>query len=240
MPKWHIGTVVKVEDINKNTRSFWLEVQDLESMDFIPGQFITMDLPIHEKRIKRWKSYSIASHPDGGNIIELCIVFQPGGLGTTYLFEEATIGTEIKFKGPLGVFTIPKNLDEEIIMIATGTGVAPYRCIMNYIEANEIEFKHIHVIFGCRKEEDILYRSEFDRFTEKYSNFKYDVALSRQESWNGYRGYVHQIYKEQYPEYSHDRRFYLCGWRNMIDEARKTLSEDLGYGKDNVIFELYG
>lgn len=240
MPKWYTGNIVQIENINENTRSFWIEIPEVKSMDFIPGQFITMDLPIHEKRVKRWKSYSIASHPDGTNIIELCIVYQPGGLGTTYLFQEATIGTEIKFKGPLGAFVIPQNLDEEIIMVATGTGVAPYRSIMNYIDAQGIDFKHIHVIFGTRKEEGILYRSEFEMLADKYPNFKFDVALSREESWSGYKGYVHQVYQEKYSEHKNERKFYLCGWRNMIDEARKRLKEDMGYDKSQIQFELYG
>lgn len=240
MTKWHTGYIVKIEDHNEHTRSFWIQVPDVMSLEFIPGQFITMDLPIHEKRNKRWKSYSIASHPDGSNIIELCVVYLHGGLGTTYLFEEAKIGTQIKFKGPLGMFTLPKNLDQEIIMIATGTGVAPFRSIMKYIDAHSLAFKHMHIIFGTRQEDGILYRAEFENLARQYPNFLFDVALSRDENWIGYKGHVHEVYKEKYPNYNENRKFYLCGWRNMIDEARKILSEDLGYHKSQILFEIYG
>ena len=239
MPAWYDATLIKTENINDLTRRFWLEMPDVESIDYIPGQFITLDLPIHEKRTKRWKSYSIASHPNGTNIIELCIVFQEGGLGTTYLFNEAKIGTKLRFKGPLGVFTIPKDLNEEIVMIATGTGVAPFRSIMNHIDNHGMSFKKMHVIFGTRIEDGILYRDEFEALAAKYPNFTYDVALSRSEDWAGYKGYVHQIYQEHYSEVIEGRKIYLCGWRNMIDQARENFTE-MGYDRKQVIFELYG
>lgn len=59
-----------------------MEVPELASFDFQPGQFVTLDLPIHEKLNKRWRSYSIASWPDGSNVFELVIVLDKDGAGT--------------------------------------------------------------------------------------------------------------------------------------------------------------
>ena len=72
---WRTGIVLKTEDATPTTRRFWIQVPELVVFHFIPGQFVTLDLPIHEKRNKRWRSYSIASSPDGTNIFELIIVF---------------------------------------------------------------------------------------------------------------------------------------------------------------------
>ena len=59
------------------------------------------------------------------------IVKLEGGLGTTYLFEEAKVGTEIKFKKPAGVFTLPADVsDKNLVFICTGTGVAPFRSMV--------------------------------------------------------------------------------------------------------------
>src|ERR1700754_674053 len=104
---WRTGKIIRIEDETKDTRRFWIEVPELEVFDFTPGQFVTLDLPIHEKPNKRWRSYSIASWPDGTNVFELCIVHLEGGAGTTWLFNEVKEGTEFQLRGPVGVFTMP-------------------------------------------------------------------------------------------------------------------------------------
>ena len=79
---WRTGKVIRIENETYNTRRYWIEIPELSSFDFIPGQFVTLDLPIHEKPNKRWRSYSIASWPDGTNVFELLIVLLEDGLGT--------------------------------------------------------------------------------------------------------------------------------------------------------------
>src|SRR5258706_8158936 len=97
---WHKGKVIRIDDHTHNIKRFWIEVPDASSFDFVPGQFITLDLPIHEKVNKRWRSYSIASWPDNTNVFELIIVLLEGGIGTKYLFNEVKIGSELSFRGP--------------------------------------------------------------------------------------------------------------------------------------------
>src|SRR6186997_3505457 len=116
-PPWHKGIVTKIEDETHNTKRFWIEVPDLASFDFKPGQFVTLDLPIHEKPNKRWRSYSIASWPDGTNVYELVIVLLEGGLGTQYLFNEVSVGSELILRGPQGVFVLPPVIDRDLFLI---------------------------------------------------------------------------------------------------------------------------
>ena len=54
------GNLTKIVDETSNTKRFYFEIPSLEKFDFIPGQFVTMDLPIHEQKNKRWRSYSIS------------------------------------------------------------------------------------------------------------------------------------------------------------------------------------
>ena len=193
--QWYQGKVLQIRQLTTSVRQFFIEVHPNETIfDFLPGQFITLDLPVSDKRLNRWRSYSIANGPDESNILELCIVRSPEGLGTKYLFEEVKIGTMIKFKGPDGGFVLPDDLSAEIIMVCTGTGVAPFRSMINYIKANKLPFKGIHLIFGTRSEENILYREEFETLAREWPGFRYDVALSREPDWNGHKGYVHQLY----------------------------------------------
>ncbi|HVU83212.1 MAG TPA: FAD-binding oxidoreductase, partial [Puia sp.] len=82
---WQTGRVIRIENETRTTRRFWIELVSGEPFDFMPGQFVTLDLPIHEKPAKRWRSYSVASWPDGTPVFELLIVYLEGGPGTHYL-----------------------------------------------------------------------------------------------------------------------------------------------------------
>lgn len=235
---WHDSKIIKIEKQTLTTWRFWLEVSKLEKLDFRPGQFITMDLPIHERRRKRWRSYSIANRPDGTNVLELCIAYYEGGLASEYLFKEVKEGDIIKFKGPDGVFCLPKTVENDLVFVCTGTGIAPFRSmILDLAARQKIEHK-IHLIFGTRREESILYRKEFEQLAAEQANFEYSIALSRAADWGGIKGYVHQIYEARYQDKS-DVRFYLCGWQYMIDEARERLAK-MGFEKEHIIYELYG
>ena len=107
--------------------------------------------------------------------------------------------------------------------------------------------RNIHLIFGTRYAEGILYREEFEELVQKMSGFKFSVALSREETlpesqyWDAYKGYVHQVYQQYYPTQSNPNiDFYLCGWSNMIDDAVAKLIVEMGYDKSQIHYELYG
>lgn len=248
---WRTGKVIRIEDETSSTRRYWIQVPELESFDFKPGQFVTLDLPIHEKPNKRWRSYSIASWPDGTNVFELVIVLLEGGLGTTYIFNEVKVGHEFTFRGPQGVFTLPEIIDRDLFFICTGTGVAPFRSMAHHILNHKIAHHNIYLIFGCRKFSDGLYGQELKELAEKAPSFQYIPTYSREEATELIRtGYVHNVYEDicnsnksegngETPAIVKPAYFYLCGWKNMIDEAKKRI-QDLGYDRKSIHQELYG
>ncbi len=214
------------------------EVPDTPAFDFTPGQFVTLDLPIHEKVNKRWRSYSIASWPDKSNVFELVVVLLPGGVGSTYLFNEVRIGSEIHFRGPQGVFILKDtDLEKDIFLICTGTGIAPFRSMAHHIKNHNIPHRNISLIFGSRTKNDLLYYDELTQLQKDLPGFQYITTLSREE-WEGKRGYVHTIY-EELCAHKPPASFFLCGWKNMIDEAKQRIVA-LGYDKKSIHQELYG
>ena len=238
--KWYDGIVRKIVDETPNVKRFYVEIPTEEAIDFKPGQFATFDLPIHEKRTKRWRSYSIASGPDGSNVLEFVIVRLEGGLGTKYLFEEVNVGSELKLREPKGVFTLPETIDEELCLICTGTGIAPFRSMLLDIHRRMLKTPPIHLIFGTRTLEDVLYFEEMTRLAVEMPQLYYYVTLSRDlpDDWRGYDGYVHEIYERVFQD-RRPAKFYLCGWKNMIDEARDRLGQ-MEYEKKQIIYEIYG
>lgn len=234
---WRIGKVIRIEDATKDTRRFWIEVPELDNFDFIPGQFVTLDLPIHEKINKRWRSYSIASWPDGTNVFELVIVLDKEGAGTPYLFNEIRVGSELTLRGPQGVFIIKEDLDKDFFMICTGTGIAPFRSMIHHICNKNIPHKNIYLVFGCRTKDSLLYYDELKKLQESMPGFYYVPTLSR-ELWDGKSGYVHPIYESLCAD-KKPANFFLCGWKGMIDEAKKRIVE-MGYDKKSIHAEIYG
>ncbi len=244
---WRTGTVIRIVDETYNTRRYFIQVDELEQFDFKAGQFVTLDLPIHEQKNKRWRSYSIASWPDGSNVYELLIVLLEGGAGTTYLFNEVHVGSQLIFRGPQGIFTLPEKIEKDLFFICTGTGIAPFRSMLNDLKLHQVAHENLYLIYGCRTQSDLLYFNEMKELEEKLEKFSFIPTLSR-ETWNGHSGYVHALYEEicrknnEACERLEDLKpacFYLCGWKFMIDDARKKILE-LGYDKKSIHFELYG
>ncbi|MBL0054752.1 MAG: oxidoreductase [Chitinophagaceae bacterium] len=234
---WRTGKVIRIEDETSTTKRFWIEVPELSSFDFIPGQFITMDLPIDPKPNKRLRSYSIASWPNGTNVFELIIVLDKYGTGTHFIFEHLGIGSEVKFRGPQGVFKMREPLDKDLYLICTGTGIAPFRSMVHHIKNKDIPHQHIYLIFGCRTQKDLLFYEELNALQSELPGFKYIPALSREE-WEGQTGYVHAVYEFMCSDHK-PADFFLCGWKGMIDEARERILA-LGYSEKDIHTEVYG
>ena len=234
---WLKGIVVKIENETADTKRFWIQVPELDSFDFEPGQFVTLDLPIHEKSHKRWRSYSIASWPDGTNVIELLIVLNPNGVGTPYLFNEINVGSELILRGPQGVFTLKKPIEKTLFFICTGTGIAPFRSMIHHIHRENVPYSKIYLVYGCRKKNNLMYYEELQQLQQSMSDFHYIPTLSREE-WEGREGYVHHVYEEMCASKS-PTQFYLCGWKDMIDEAKQRILQ-MGYEKKDIHLEIYG
>jgi ferredoxin-NADP reductase len=237
MLEWQQGIVVDILDETPRTKRYFIQLPATTRFDFKPGQFVTLDLPIHEKKNKRWRSYSIASAPNESNIIELVIELVNGGLGTTYLWEKVHMGDELKLRGPAGVFVLHESVARDCFMICTGTGIAPFRSMIQHIANTKNTTNEIYLIVGARSKEELLYFNEMTALQTSMPNFHYIPTLSREE-WKGHTGHVHPIYKE-YAKDKPDAEFFLCGWKEMIDEAKQHLLE-MGYDKKQIHLELYG
>lgn len=238
--EWYRSKLLRVEQCAAATKRFWFELPDRDSFEFVPGQFVTFDLPIAEKAKDRWRSYSIASAPDKTNVFELVIVLVPDGGGTNYLFNELEVGSELQLTGPLGKFVLPAQIESELCFICTGTGVAPFRSMLLDLINHPRPTRDIHLIFGTRTLPDVLYHEETQQLAKQLPQLHYHVALSRETpaDWSGHRGYVHNVYEKLFSDHR-SADFYICGWKNMIDEARQRLAA-MGYDRKQIHFELYG
>jgi CDP-4-dehydro-6-deoxyglucose reductase len=175
--------------------------------------------------------------PDGGNVIELIIVYVDGGSASKYIFEEIKVGSSFTLRGPHGLFVLPDAIEKDLYMICTGTGIAPFRSMIHYINEHSIPHKKINLLFGTRTKDDLLYADEMRDLEPKMPLFSFRPTLSR-EKWDGDTGYVHTIYEKLCAERL-PSTFYLCGWKAMTDEAKQRILQ-MGYDKKDIHIEIYG
>ncbi len=235
---FYTSEVIDIIDETPVVKRFFFRIPELENFNFSPGQFVMLDLPIVSKITTR--SYSIASAPDGNNIVELVISLNEQGLGTPYLFNEVKIGSKLPLSQAAGKFMKPPvPIDIDICLVCTGTGIAPFRSFLHDAIRNNISYKNIELIFGTRYEKDVLYKKGMEELTRTMPGLRFTTVLSREDSpaYTGKKGYVHQVYKEIYAD-KRPAMFFLCGWKVMIKEAQQHILE-MGYDKKQIKFELY-
>ena len=232
-----------IKETDKNWR-FIFESPLYDDIKFPSGQLVQLLAKPYAPSeggdsIKR--NYSISSWADGTNKFELIITYLEGGKMSEYLFKEAKIGDEFVYKGPMGIFTLPDNLmDRDVYLVSTGSGISPFRSMINYIYENKVPFKSIKLFFGTRTESDLLYRDELEKIQNELSNFEYIPSLS-QESKQGFKeGHVHEHYLKLIDESSEKPWVYFCGWDRMISEGRFHLDERGFEMTKDIRVEIFG
>ncbi len=226
--------LTKIDEYSTTVRNFHFEFLQKPRFDFIPGQFVMVEVPKENEKPVR-KPYSIASPPHFANKIELCIKLVEGGFVSTWFFG-LKVGDDIEVEGPLGVFRIKEPLPEHLLFVATGTGIAPLRAQFEDLLEHGYQ-KPITFVFGNRYENEIPFHDELLALAKKHSNFHYLPTISRPKNWSGQTGYVQDLIKNKFPD-SKGIHVYICGLVPMVNDLKATL-EGLGYEKDAIRFEKW-
>lgn len=199
------------------------------SFDFKAGQFVM--LRVQNDNIFKFKSYSVLNSPLQKGRIDFCIKIVEGGFASE-AFKHIKVGDSLLMRATFGHFVLDLHSDaEEIWMIGTGTGIAPfYSMLKTYLEKSNKKFR---LIFGVRTQEALLYHHEFQEMEKKHKNFIYSPTLSR-EKWHGLHGRV----QEQLGEDLQGKDFYICGLKEMVLETQQYLL-DHGVDAKRIHFERY-
>ncbi len=222
------------------------------------GQFVTIKVPQPEKAPNAppllMRSYSISSRPAPGHF-ELCIKQVENGRGSTYL-NSLKPGEKISFLGPLGHFTFKSSPEKRILFVATGTGIASIKSIiedqlkhrLKSTNASTAAPRQFQLLFGARHIKDIFYKTELDALAKKYPNFKYTLTLSQPESpdWETQGGKIGRVTAhleklELKPDEPFDPKHtdaYVCGLKDMVLQVTEMLQQK-GLPKEAVYFERF-
>lgn len=223
--------LIAAEQIAPRVRHFVFEAEN-GPLAYQPGQFVSFTQKVNGAEITR--AYSIASAPGAGNRFEICLNLVEDGQLSPYLFAMRP-GDRIAMTPPLGTFVL-RNPPRDSILIATGTGIAPFRAYLQaYLPKRKPGFT---LLFGARYEEDLLYRKEFEALAAAYSHFRFWPTLTRPgPGWRGRVGRV-QSHLEEAAGGRTDLDFYLCGLKAMVDDVRAIL-KGMGFDRRQIRTEKY-
>ena len=224
--------LIESVEIAPDVRHFVFEASDVDKLPFAPGQFVSFTDAVGGKNITR--AYSIASAPSESNRFELCLNLVTDGHLSPRLFSMQP-GESVEMLPPLGQFVI-RHPDRDALLIATGTGIAPFRSILRgHLNDASPAFT---LLFGVRHEHSLMYRAEFEEMARRYPHFRFQPTLTRPgPDWTGRTGRV----QEHLPEVLGARRdldVFLCGLKAMVDDVRNIL-KGMGFDRKQILYEKY-
>jgi ferredoxin-NADP reductase len=224
--------LIQSVEIAPDVRHFLFDAPEVEKLSFMPGQFVSFTDTVGGKKITR--AYSIASAPDETNRFELCLNLVTDGHLSPRLFSMQP-GESVEMLPPLGQFVI-RHPDRDAVLIATGTGIAPFRSILRG-HLNDAS-RAFTLLFGVRHEHSLMYRAEFEEMARRYSHFRFMPTLTRPGSnWTGLTGRVQQHLVESVGE-RRDIDVFLCGLKAMVDNVRNILKA-MGFDRKQILYEKY-
>lgn len=207
----------KITSIDKQgtTAIVKLKLPAGQKFDFYAGQYI--DILYAEQS----RSYSLANSPTVAGELELHIRHRPGGLFSEAIWNDLAVDSLVRFKGPLGNFTLQDN-QKPILMICTGTGFAPVKAILEYMIATGNK-RSVHLIWGNFVTEDFYLTELLDAWKTQL-NLTTTLCVNENAPTNYTTGLVTDLIAKFYPDVS-SHEIYACGNPKMI-ESLYTLAAD--------------
>lgn len=225
------------EMLSTNVRGLTLACRDGAPLEYVPGQWVNLEVGVGGQRDKRAYSIASAPNPQEPASFEIAVTRVDEGLVSRAL-HEVPEGTVLSMDGPHGFFTREGQQHAPAWFVGTGTGVCPLRAMIQ-AELAAGDGPPLGLLFGVRNEAEILYREEFEALAAKHPRFQFEVTLSRpSESWSGARGYV-QSQLARLLDLRAKPHVYICGLSEMVGAVRKVLKEELGYDRRSIHSERY-
>ncbi|MFZ0681065.1 ferredoxin--NADP reductase [Candidatus Binatus sp.] len=225
--------VQRIFDHASDTRSLFLSLTSGKYLRFVPGQFISITIPLGDET--RSRPYSIASDPEDRGPFEICFNRVESGRGVQWLFDRR-VGDLIDFSGPFGTFTIDHAPEAELGFIAEGTAIAPIRPMLKRALALSSASK-IHLIYVAPDRDHILYAADLDALARTAPNFTYETVIAPADKI--YDRLV-EMAQARWVEADVDRtrHFYICGVGKGVIRLRDLL-RGAGYERRSVHYEQW-
>jgi CDP-4-dehydro-6-deoxyglucose reductase len=206
-----------------------------ERLQFLAGQYIDILLKDGKRR-----SFSLANPPHDDALLELHIRNYAGGSFTKHVFAGMKEKDILRFEGPLGTFFLREDSDKPVIFLASGTGFAPVKGIIEYALHQGVQ-RPMHLYWGCRRKDDLYLLELPDQWIREYPGFRFTPVLSEpspEDNWGGRTGLVHRAVMEDYADLS-GHQVYASGTPLMVEAAHREFTRERGLPEDEFYSDAF-
>lgn len=205
-----------------------LQLPATESFRFYAGQYVEIILKDGKRR-----SYSMANPPHSAAALELHVRHLPGGLFTDHVFGVGATQMKereiLRVEGPFGSFFLREDSDLPIVMVASGTGFAPIKAIVEHMSHQNIH-RPVTLYWGGRRPADLYMDALAKQWAQSIPDFTYIPVVSDalpEDAWTGRTGFVHRAVMEDFPSLM-GHQVYACGAPIVVESARREFVAQCG------------
>lgn len=210
--------VTKLEKLSPDVMQLRLQMPANEAFMYHAGQYIEFLLQGGMRR-----SYSMANAPHLiGEGMELHIRHMPGGKFTDQVFTSMKERDILRIEGPFGSFYLREDSTKAIVLLASGTGFAPLKALIEHMQFKGIS-RRTTLYWGGRRPHDLYMNSWVTAKLAEMPNLRYVPVVSDalpEDGWKGRTGFVHQAVLQDLPDLSH-HQVYACGAPIVIESAQR-------------------
>ena len=231
--------VMGIDDLAHDIKTIQLQLPPSEPFRFYPGQYIEFILRDGSRR-----SYSMACPPNDKNLVELHLRHMPGGVFTDHVFgageTQMKLREILRVEGPLGSFFLRDDSDKPVVFLASGTGFAPIKAIVeNMIAQGNVRPAVLY--WGGRRPHDLYMHDQAQQWASTLPGFSYVPVVSEalpEDNWSGRTGFVHEAVMHDLPDLS-GYQVYACGAPVMVESARRDFTRDCGLSDDDFFADAF-
>jgi CDP-4-dehydro-6-deoxyglucose reductase, E3 len=227
--------VSKMEKRSEDVMMLHMQLPANDVFQYRAGQYVEFILRDGSRR-----SYSMANAPGKENLLELHIRHMPGGKFTDHVFGAMKEKDILRMEGPFGSFFLREDSDKPIILLASGTGFAPIKALLEYMQTQDIQ-RPAHVYWGARRPTDLYMQDWLVTHMQRSDRLQYTPVVSdacEEDTWAGRTGFVHHAVMQDYPDLR-GFQVYACGAPAMVDSARRDFVALAGLAADEFFADAF-
>lgn len=227
--------VHKLEQVAPDVMVLSLKLPTHERLQFLAGQYIDILMKDGKHR-----SFSLANAPHDDELLQLHVRNYPGGVFTEHVFTRMQEKDILRFEGPLGTFFLREDTDKPIIFVASGTGFAPVKGIVEHAFHAGID-RQMVLYWGTRTQADLYLAELAGNWQQEHDNFTFIPVLSEAkpaDNWNGRTGLVHQAVLQDFDSLA-GYQIYACGSPLMVEAAHRDFTRLRGLPEDEFFSDSF-